>query len=113
MWFGFRTRAKKGKGGVHKWKSDNCFYLYTRNPDTVMLAMTVMDENVLKDDVVLGSATVRLKDLMGPPAGATSERDWEGWIDLTSKPASKDRSGKAFSGAAAGGVFFGPAGETN
>ena len=94
---------------MHEWRTDNCFYLHSRDPDNVLLALTVMDEQRMQDDKVIGSVAVKLRDVLGPLNSSSSERDWEGWVNLTSKPAT-NKQGQITAGAALGGTLFGPAG---
>jgi hypothetical protein len=59
---------------------------------------------------IIGAATLRLRDVMGPLKDSRTERAWEGWVPLSSKPAKKDKQGQIAMGAAAGQMIFGPAG---
>lgn len=47
---------------------------------------------------------------MGDVTTESGAREWEGWMNLTSKPAKKDKQGQIAMGATAGGMLFGPMG---
>lgn len=46
------------KSGTHAWGGKESHYLYVRDPDNARLALTLMDENKVSDDEMLGACTV-------------------------------------------------------
>jgi len=99
---------KTKKDSVSSWGKNESHYLYTQDPNEAVLALSIMDEEVMADDKVIGSCTVSLKSVMGPLEDEA--RDWSGWVPLSTGPPQKDKKAQMMAGATAGGMVFGPAG---
>lgn len=99
----------KGKEGTAEWdKEQECFYLYVKDPSQAQLALTVFDEEVAKEDLALGAASLKLTSVL-KPGGSDKQRRWEGWVPLTWRPA-ETRENAVQIGAVAGAVVAGPMG---
>jgi hypothetical protein len=98
----------KGKEGGAMWPEDERVFLYVKDPSRAQLALTVFDEEVLKEDVPLGATSVHLGDLL-KPSGRPSEREWSGWVPLTWRP-SETQDNTVMIGAVAGAAVAGPVG---
>ena len=53
-----------GKGGTAVWEGDPPFYLYVQDPSTVRIVFTVIDDDVVGDGSVVGSAHKKLTQLI-------------------------------------------------
>jgi hypothetical protein len=75
------SRDNKSAKGIVTWQSDECHALYVKDPSRAELSLTVMDEEVLKDDEPLGAASVKLGSLLDF-TGSDSQRSWSGYSRL-------------------------------
>lgn len=85
--------------------NSNTFFLYVREPAAARLVLTVLARQMLKDDEILGAASVSLSELLSEDAlarvGKEAARNrkaiepvtWSGWVPLTHRP-TKSSSGK-------------------
>jgi len=105
--FGIFQKEKKKKGQV-VWGENERHTLYVKDPTRALLSLTVLDEEVLKDDEPLGAASVALAGLL-KFNGSQAERRWEGWVPLTWRP-SETRDNVVMLGSMAGLAVAGPLG---
>ena len=99
----------RGKEGTAEWDEEQeCFYLYVKDPSRAQLALTVFDEEVAKDDLALGAASLKLTSVL-KPGGSDEQRRWGGWVPLTWRPA-ETRENAVQMGAVAGAFVAGPMG---
>lgn len=109
--------AWRGSGGeddkgAASWGEGESFYLYVKEPSRAQLALTVFDEDVLKDDEPLGAATVPLDSLgslISDGGDTMARRAWAGWVPLTWRPETT-RDNTVAVGAVAGAFVAGPLG---
>eukprot|EP00591_Stephanopyxis_turris_P008345 CAMPEP_0195510144 /NCGR_PEP_ID=MMETSP0794_2-20130614/2883_1 /TAXON_ID=515487 /ORGANISM="Stephanopyxis turris, Strain CCMP 815" /LENGTH=820 /DNA_ID=CAMNT_0040637519 /DNA_START=32 /DNA_END=2497 /DNA_ORIENTATION=- len=134
----YHIKSSWGKGGKAIWKDEPPFYLYVSDPPTARLVCTVMDEEKVGEDQVVGSFATKLsyfaplaryKDpveaakqeiikKMKTMDGKISEEDlrnsvmqsYEGTNKLRNKPRKKDKKGQVAMGMAAGAMLAGPLG---
>mmetsp|Transcript_46903 Transcript_46903/g.77611 ORF Transcript_46903/g.77611 Transcript_46903/m.77611 type:complete len:742 (-) Transcript_46903:731-2956(-) len=108
VWSRDSTRRQLREGAA-QWGEGETFYLYVKDPRCAQLALTVFDEEVLKDDIVLGAASVRLRSLLNFEGATEKQRSWSGWVPLSWRPEEAvDKA--ALMGAVAGGMIGGPVG---
>eukprot|EP00746_Dinoflagellata_sp_MGD_P078422 gnl/MRDRNA2_/MRDRNA2_31364_c0_seq1.p1 gnl/MRDRNA2_/MRDRNA2_31364_c0~~gnl/MRDRNA2_/MRDRNA2_31364_c0_seq1.p1 ORF type:complete len:965 (+),score=201.88 gnl/MRDRNA2_/MRDRNA2_31364_c0_seq1:101-2995(+) len=101
--------APKGTSkGAASWSSDERFFLYVKDPNEAQLALTVMDEDVMKEDDPVGAASVKLSSLLSFN-GTEAERSWTGWIPLTWRP-EETQDYTVMAGTMAGAMVAGPVG---
>ena len=103
-----RDAPKGTDKGSASWGDEEVFYLYVKDPDAAQLALTVFDEDVLKDDEPLGAASTPLGSLL-KFEGAETRRSWSGWVPLTWRPETTQDNTVAV-GAVAGALVAGPVG---
>ncbi|KAK3288513.1 hypothetical protein CYMTET_4016 [Cymbomonas tetramitiformis] len=98
-------------GGKHVWGGEE-HSLYLRDPLKAQLVITVLDENLVSEDPIIGSASLSLNEFLGlVTRGEDDVAEGSGWIPLTFKPPSKEgSSGQMAAGATAGAMVAGPAG---
>jgi len=105
---GKRARAS-GEKGRALWGEEERFSLYVRDPAKAQLTMTVFDEEVMAEDILIGAASVELAALLSNFDGTEEERSWSGWIPLKWRPP-ETQDNTVLAGAAAGAMLGGPPG---
>jgi hypothetical protein len=107
--------------GTYTWANE-VLHLYVRNPEKAVLAVTLMDDEVLKAPDVIGATTVGLGDILDISAetrsplafllstaeGANSS-EWEGWLPIKTRPP-QNKDGQIAAAALMGGILGGPPG---
>ena len=101
--------GKEVKKGCAEWPQDEVMYLYVKDPSRAQLALTVFDEEVLAADIALGATSLHLNDLISPGSKKQSDREWEGWVKLTWRPA-ETQDNTVMMGTVAGAALGGPVG---
>lgn len=77
--------AQKGGKGSYAWGGKEAHYLYVRDPDAATLALTLLDEELLGDDLVRTSPHQRAAGLRLGARAAACSRDvceriaWSAW----------------------------------
>ena len=102
------TQARERTEGAATWGDGELFSLYVKEPKAAQLALTVFDEDLLKEDEALGAASVKLAEVL-QFSGAESKRSWSGWVPLTWRPA-ETQDNTVMVGTVAGAFVAGPMG---
>ena len=102
--FGFNR-----KGAKARWIQEAPFYLYVTNPGDASVLFSIMDEELLGQDVCIGSGVVKLSSVFNFDVGVQEKEKARGehhsikvTLRLTSKPPAKSKRGQILAGATAG-----------
>ena len=60
----YHIKSSWTTGGKAVWEEDPPFYLYVQKPQDVQIVLTVMDDNIVGENLVIGSTYRKLADLM-------------------------------------------------
>ncbi|CAM9381910.1 unnamed protein product [Heterosigma akashiwo] len=69
----YHVPSSWGKGGTAVWQDDPPFYLYVQDPAQARLVLTVVDDNVMGEGDVIGSAHRKLEALLPAVKGGGLE----------------------------------------
>ena len=72
---GYYIPSTWGRGGQAIWLEEPPLYLYVREPEKARMVFTVMDEDVVAEDDVIGSVSMKLTELFPTAARSKSNVD--------------------------------------
>jgi len=136
----YHVKSSWTVGGKGVWEEDPPFYLYISKPQDARVVFTVMDDNVVGENIIIGSTFRKLSDLIpnaskGDPVEAAKAaimqkikkgadpnsitnddlkdlvvQEWKGSLPLNIIPKKKDKGGQVAGAMMAGAMVAGPAG---